>query len=362
MTTSSDSKALPDRQEIEITLLGPGYGESAVLHIGGGKWLIVDSCVDSQGSPRSLSYLESIGVDPSQAVVMIVATHWHDDHIRGMSKVVQACRSARFCCAAALRNEEFLTVVKAWGHRPLTKAGSGVKEIYGVFLHLQAQGIEPIFALANRRIYTENECEIWSLSPDDKLFGRFLRSIDGLLSSQGQPKTRVPDPQSNDVAVALWVATGEDVMLLGSDLERPGWVQVLGIGELPGARASVFKVPHHGSKNAEHPGIWEQMLVSSPIAVLTPWRRGSRTLPTKDDAKRILSYTPDAYATAKSLTTTQLKRRNPTVTKTVRESNIQLRRHPMLSGAVQIRRKYGSEEQWNIETFGPACHLDDYAA
>ena len=30
----------PNPEEIEVTLLGPGYGESAVLHIGNGAWVI----------------------------------------------------------------------------------------------------------------------------------------------------------------------------------------------------------------------------------------------------------------------------------------------------------------------------------
>ena len=70
----------PNPEEIEVTLLGPGYGESAVLHIGNGVWVIVDSCINHEGIPQALEYLESIGVAPAQAVDLIVATHWHDDH------------------------------------------------------------------------------------------------------------------------------------------------------------------------------------------------------------------------------------------------------------------------------------------
>lgn len=34
----------PDAQEMEITLFGPGYGESVVVHLGDQHWFIVDSC------------------------------------------------------------------------------------------------------------------------------------------------------------------------------------------------------------------------------------------------------------------------------------------------------------------------------
>ena len=110
MTTESTP---PEAGEFELTLFGPGYGESIVLHVGDGVWVIVDSCIDNDRAPRALRYLEGIGIDPAQAVALIVATHWHDDHIRGMGRLVDACSQAAFCCAAALCQKEFLSAVAA---------------------------------------------------------------------------------------------------------------------------------------------------------------------------------------------------------------------------------------------------------
>lgn len=76
----------PSVDEFEFTLIGLEYGESIVLHVGDGRWVAIDSCVDSHGRPQALEYLEGIGVDPAIAVRMIVATHWHDDHIRVESR------------------------------------------------------------------------------------------------------------------------------------------------------------------------------------------------------------------------------------------------------------------------------------
>lgn len=205
------------------------------MHVGGGAWVIVDPCIDDQANPRSLRYLATIGVDPS-AVVLVIATHWHDDHIRGIATIVEACTKADFCCAAALRSHEFLTVVDAWGQRPLAKAGSGVRELYRVFSHLHAKGKKPIFALADRRLYDQKECQIWSLSPSDAFFGGCLTSIAHLSSAQGPTNTRVPDPKSNDTAVALWIGVGDAIVLLGSDLEKRGWTEVLHSGARPGQR------------------------------------------------------------------------------------------------------------------------------
>ena len=52
-------------------------------------------------------YLESIGLNPGQVVNLIVATHWHDDHIRGLARLVSECKEATFSCAAALCREDF---------------------------------------------------------------------------------------------------------------------------------------------------------------------------------------------------------------------------------------------------------------
>jgi hypothetical protein len=58
---SVKKKRAPSISEIEITLLGPGYGESIIIHIGNNQWVIIDSCIDSaDNSCAPLSYLQSI--------------------------------------------------------------------------------------------------------------------------------------------------------------------------------------------------------------------------------------------------------------------------------------------------------------
>ncbi len=211
----------PEKNEFELTLLGPGYGESVVLHVGGGVWVIVDSCVDTNGTPQALRYLESIDVDPVKAIEL------------------------------------------------------------------------------------------------------------------------------EDVAV-----------LLGSDLEKRGWTAVLENVALRDGKASVFKVPHHGSEDAHEPGVWKQMLELDPLAVLTPWRRGNRTLPIQRDVKRILSHTPNAYATARVGSSTRAPvSRASMVRRTIRESGIRLRRLVMSPGFVRLRYPLASGAPWKIETFGSACRL-----
>ena len=247
--------------------------------------------------------------------------------------------------------------------RPFSGASSGVREIHGVFARLAEAASKPTFALANRRIFSRNGCEIWSLSPDDAAFRRFLKSVGGLLPGVGQTKTRVSSLAPNEAAVALWIGIEDIAVVLGSDLEKPGWAGILESRERPAGVASAFKVPHHGSANADEQEVWKRMLEPASFAVLTPWRRGGRTLPGEDDVRRILSHTGNAYATARtgSLNFTS-RHRGRAVDRTIGESGIRLRRLPMSPGWLRLRRPLDSRTSWTVETFGSACHLEKFAA
>ena len=352
----------PQKDQIEITLLGPGYGESIVLHVGQNRWIVIDSCISSGGEPEPLRYLDRIGVDSSRDVRLVVATHWHDDHIRGMGQIVETCQSADFCHAATLLKEEFLSYVYANEGNSIVGASSGVREIHNVFSQLSSNSQKKyprgaIPALANTRVYNQSDCEVWSLSPSSTVFQEFLLRVGSLMPIEGQTKRRQPAFSANHVAVALWVSSGDVSLLLGSDLEKPGWGRVVQSSARPQDKASVYKVAHHGSKNADLPEVWSSMLVPDPWAVLTPWRRGGRELPTESDVRRILSYTNNAYATAKTnQIQSSAKIRNQAVRKTVREAGIRIRDLNLRPGAVRLR-KSKAQADWTLEMFGSAYHL-----
>ena len=122
----------PDHNVMEVTFLGPGYGECILIHIGNGSWIIVDSCLDAESQPAALAYFGTLGLNPTEGVSLIVATHWHDDHIRGMGSLVEICDNATFCCASVLCKNEFLAAVSAMARRPMSAAGSGMQELYKV--------------------------------------------------------------------------------------------------------------------------------------------------------------------------------------------------------------------------------------
>ena len=349
----------PADDEFELTLLGPGYGECVVLHIGRGTWILVDSCGRAD-APAALRYLRSLDLDPAQVVALIVATHWHDDHIRGMARLVEACSNATFCCASVLCHEEFLAAVHALERRHFAAFGSGVREIHGVISTLLDAQAVPTWALANRRLFSEGPCEVWSLAPADSVFAEFLEELGRLLPTPGHAETRIRSLSPNDVAVVLWITVGDIAVLLGSDLERRGWSTIVQDAARPAGRASVFKVPHHGSESAHDPGVWALMLDPEPFAVITPWKRGGRVVPNRRDKQRILNMTGNAYVSATSDSVAPVHGRGTMVERMVRQSGITLRRTPTPDG-VRLRRRIRSGTSWEVERFGSACHLSDFA-
>lgn len=353
----------PATNVLELSLIGPGYGETAVLHLGKGVWAIVDSCEDSDGRPRALRYLWDMGVNPSVSVKLVVATHWHDDHIRGMGEQVEVCRSASFCCASVLTKPEFLATIQALEGRHQSEGRSGLRELYTVVQTLRERNDIPILASGGRNVLVEDDCHVCALSPSDSTHLEFLRAIYDGYGTAGHKKDRVPVLEPNEISVALWVAVDNTFILLGADLTRKGWTEVLASTTRPRHKASAFKVPHHGAPDAHEPMVWPEMLQNNPYAVLTPWNKGGRNRPKATDARRILSLTRHAYATAASPASRRRgKRRYGSVSRGIADANVSLRSAVAPAGLVRLRTTIGTDDDWSVELFDGACHLEEYLA
>lgn len=366
----------PKADQLEVTLFGPGYGECILVHLGNGHWIIVDSCLDSSTfQPAAISYLEDIGIDPARAVKLVIATHWHDDHIGGMSKLVSFCSGAKFCCSSALGKEEFLAMVRAYDKRHMIVSGPGVREVNEVFEILRERDEPATSASPNKVIlYLKSgdtghgqECKVWTLSPSEKQYQKFLTELTVLMPKVKETKFRCTPQAPNHLSVVTWVEIGDTAILLGGDLEETGeagtgWSVIVASAERPRGRASIFKIPHHGSVTAHNDDVWGQMLVTLPFAILAPWNRGWK-LPSPEDVARINDLTPEAYTSGK-LKFPPVKRRPSPVERTLREAGIKLRRAEPTTGVVRLRNGGRADPTtWQVQLFKDACHLSEvYAA
>ncbi|MBU1170507.1 MAG: MBL fold metallo-hydrolase [Proteobacteria bacterium] len=319
LTSTDIEYCIPLQNEFEISLFGPGVGECIVAHLGDNKWIIVDSCCKPKSKePIALEYLNQIGVNPSESVVLFIVTHWHSDHIRGASKIVKECTSARFGYPSALLKEEFLKLVSAYSgipnNRIIDKENSGTIEFAKIvnilFDRCESNPKYKINQLvpiqSDRVLYSSNvtnaNVSIRSLSPSDKSYHNSILEFASLLPKQNEMIKVIPSPTKNNNSVVLWIDFNITQALLGSDLEETndpltGWTTIINSPVRPHGKASIFKIPHHGSENGHSHDVWGKMVNSSPVSILTSKIGGQNSIPKIPDIERIKKYSSEIYCT-----------------------------------------------------------------
>lgn len=358
----------PQADQIELRLFGPGYGECAVIHLGANRWIVVDSCIDTKtGNAVVLDYFNEIDVSPEEAVKLIIVSHWHDDHIRGLSSVVSACQSAEICCSSVFTKEEFLNYILSY-QRLLIRASTGIDEITGI-LQNRNKVINAIADRVVKKMPAEGNapsCSVTTLSPSDKDFDNFLKIIGKLIPEGKQTKTRADAINPNNTAIALWIECGDVKMLLGSDLEEKGdsdsgWSAIVQSTSKPQGLASIFKIPHHGSKTGHHNKVWTDMIIESPITVLSPFHTAGMVLPTMSDVSRLMKYSEDCYITTKYPSPRSNIRRSPSVEHSIRETVGKVRAIQSNIGWVSFRNGGSlNQNKWSIDLSETASNLRDF--
>lgn len=353
----------PNSDQIEITLFGPGYGECVVVHVGANRWIVVDSCLHTTtGNPAVLEYFNAIDVSPQDAVCLIVVSHWHDDHVRGLSNIVSSCPNTPVCCSSALIKREFLEYVLDYENIMAYTSYSGVSEIKQTFEILRnCNPSKKVFAIANRVILnlpakgTADSCVVTSLSPSDREFDLFLHGIAELIPKTRQTKMRAPYLRPNHTAVALWLEIGGVKLLLGSDLEEKGdpstgWSVIVQSAERPQGRASIYKIPHHGSLTGHNDRVWSDMMAQPRIAILSPFYYAGKKLPTDKDVARIVTLAPKSYITTRDTAPKSKRTRIPAVERTIRETVGKIRAVQPQMGWVSLRNGGKSNpDRWDVK-------------
>lgn len=365
----------PAADQVEVNLFGPGYGECCVIHLGSNRWAVIDSCIDSRTQkPSALTYLELIGVNYATCVDLILVTHWHDDHIRGISKVVAECPAAIVCVPAALSNSELLGSLVVYEERHGLKAGSGVSELIET-LNLCRENKRPVKrASSNMRILTIPRevtahglpTEVWALSPSDLQIDRAIVLHRALLPAVNTTMRRAPEINPNHLSVATMFLFGSSAILMGADLEETGdeylgWSAVVSSINKPSQKAHLFKIPHHGSANGHLEAVWTEMLVSKPVALISPYNKRVK-LPRDSDLRRLLDLTEKTYVTNEPDPKRSPRRQN-TVEKQIRETVINITSSEAQTGHIRVRFDPNNETaDCSVELMSGACHASELLA
>jgi beta-lactamase superfamily II metal-dependent hydrolase len=353
----------PAPDEVEITLIGPGFGECILVHVGAGLWLIVDSCRDPESKDSAaLLYLKSIGVDAAKAVKWIVATHWHADHVGGLFDLVSACAAARFYCASALSQKQFLI----YAAQSKAVASGDTAEEFRNTLALLNDSKRPIhWTQAGRTLEAiaplggAPAIRLEALSPSDCEYTMFLKRIGALIATKGKPHRAPVASDPNHVAIVLAVRFGQDSILLGADLlahpsSDRGWLAVVAESKVLGTpKADIVKIPHHGSAGAHAIEMWQELLVDKPVAAITPFSRGRKAgrPPKRSDLERISKLAGTTVLTAPTQSGRTRQARSP-IALGLAQSGITMRTLSASIGLARFRRIGAAP--WAVETFGRA--------
>lgn len=359
---------LPQSNIAEITLIGTGggYGESIVIHIGDDNWIIVDSCIDPYDKyPLPLTYLHALGVNVREKVKLVVCTHWHDDHIQGMSQVLSECESADFCMSRANDLEKFSLMISIDSNKfKYSPYQSSTTECARCIDIIRARKKRWIHATKDRQLYGFiNGCSIFSLSPSDYSQENFDKEISSLIEEFGSPNTKIVTESPNSKSVVLFLKLGNHRAILGADMEvgtnpDAGWLDILNRRGVIDSQASLFKMPHHGSSNGYSSDLWVELLHRNPIAKLTPWSLGTK-LPTYEMLQVFCSHTDSVYSTSPHVSKKGPKKRARQIEKFLKRINSNIHEVVYSPGIVRSRIDINQpNDTWVVDVFEKAFHVN----
>ena len=242
------------------------------------------------------------------------------------------------------------------------KNTTGIQELTDIINILKERRQKPEFAFHNQKLWStvNNEdvndshvCEVHSLSPSSASL--LAAHLDFDFPGKLETQKRVLATSPNKNAVVIWVSIGKFNILLGSDLEESGvidrgWSAIVNSDEKPKGKASFYKIPHHGSKNAHHQEVWDTMLNGNPIAVLTPF---NKRVPSQNDIQRLCSLSRDVFSTALLKSNTRIKR-DTAVEKQIKQT---VNRITCNTSIGQVRLRILKTGETNITLFGDAFQL-----
>jgi len=328
---------------LEIIVFGKGYGESILIHINS-KWIVVDSFIEPKSRiPIALKYLfdEGYGVED---IVGIICTHWDNDHVLGISQIIEQHSNGLTVCLPIVYNDKRFTEYVSFNADRIIGTTS---EFMKVLRLIKKKKVNRLYALSERHLFQKEigdlEVCLKALSPNDNQYTEFLDSI--TLPQKGQSK-HMPF-EENKISVVTYIKTSVDSILLGGDMENSlnGWDSICDI--FNDSKCHVFKVPHHGSQNGYNKKVWERML-DKPISIIT--RFNPQNLPTDEMVAKIAKESSAVYIVG----TRPTKDRN-TINRVKRYGDYGMIKSMLILdsdyGYVKLSKKT-SDEQWEINTFG----------
>jgi len=347
----------PAADEIEVTLFGPGFGEAIAIHLGDGAWFLVDSCIEpTSKNSASGVYLDYIGIK-SEQVKAIVASHWHDDHIRGISELSEKYSDADFVISTVFNDKKSLAFLAAYNSKSSNGLSQGTKELFNVLDSHSNIYHASYKTLVFNETLNKLPVTVIALAPRPEAYSQSITRFAQYLPTSGKAINNAPDLKQNYESIVLHIDVGNDAILLGSDLEEHtnfGWTAVI-VDKWSKTRkpSSLYKVAHHGSATGHCEQVWSILLEEDPIACLTPWVLAGNRIPTDAQQKIIKDKSKFAYIASAA---SRKPKMDSGMLKRLKDIGSNISLVDTGFGAVRHRKKIDANT-WSVELFGAAQQL-----
>ena len=405
----------PGENEAEVTLIGgtAGFGETIIIHIGNGIWAVVDSCKNPMnGECVALAYFNEIGVNVKDQLKYVICTHWHEDHIMGLSSLLEACSEKTvFALSCADDREKF--IYEMMENCDYTGKSRKLRELRDSINKANEKGMKIKRVQQDQLIFNKNGTECFALSPSSIEIDKFNKELanaqekyhkvvgqiaklkeiddtiiedattleDGVMDSfmalltdkideEIEPEEvenllqykDVKKVEANDRCVAMLLKIRGHCVVLGADLEynqtkspEGGWKSVSGCECMENVVANLYKIPHHGSETGYYECFLQEHIKRDAVSKLTSWIIGTKVLPKAEMLRKYYSHSKNLYVTTTSLLRHKNNEENRTFRKIMNDSTEEIMELKAQLGIIRSRIDLDSEDDtWKTEYFGSA--------
>lgn len=407
----------PNADEAEVTLIGgtDGFGESVVLHLGNNNWAIIDCCIDPETKEcLPILYLQKMGVDVKTQVKYVVCTHWHKDHIAGLSQLIKACGKDTILALSCAEDRQKFVYEFASDFDYTGRAGV-LNELKKTLEEVKDKGIAIKRVEQDKLIFSSGCTLAFALSPSEgevrrfeneiaqamarshkfiqavkekgksindvvedatEIEDAFFKSVENLIDEKDVVDERLQETigdliqfkdankvSKNDRCVAMLVSFGNHHIILGADLEVSeldnGWHSASKSECLKDKMANLLKIPHHGSETGYLKDFLIGFIKPGAIAKMSSWVLGAKMLPKADMVRKYFEHTSNLYITTTKLLKFKNSESNSTIRKILNEKTEDIIELIPQVGIIQSRIKISSDiDEWETIPYGSAKLLN----